>query len=209
MNVSKVGISLLWLPWSGKTWLLRWLNIPGYHSHDLDNDGLENKVVWYGKWWVAQLVQSVWDRCFLERESQFLITHYGRAWEWKFFTLDNMILSTSGSIVKVDEWINYLRERTHTILLRTSRDDQEEIDRVMINIWKRRDWSKRIVWMNGWPNWESAESKNIEEELWKRMALYREYADYIFEYPFTRNKGERIYALREFIIKKRLISIAQ
>lgn len=207
MNVSKVGISLLWLPWSGKTWLLKWLHIPWYHLHDLDNNGLENIVVWYGKWWVAALVSSIWDRCFLEKESQFLMTHYGRTWEWKFFTLDKMILSTSGSIVKVAESINYLRERTHTILLRTSSDDQAEIERVLENIRKRSDWATRIVGMNGWPNWEEAESKDIEEELWKRMALYRQYADHIFEYPFTRKKNERSDALREFLTSRWLVTV--
>lgn len=200
MNIQNSTIALAWLPGSGKTWLWEWLCIPWYHFHDMDNHGLENEVVWYWKNGVAQLVRKIGDRVFLRKEADFLMTHYWLMREWKFFSLENMVFSTSWSIVKVPESIEYLRQRARIILIRSSVRDEDEIATVLQNITRRPDWASRIVWMNDWPNGEKAESKTLEEELWKRLELYRKYADYTFVHPYTEKKEDRVHALREFIL---------
>ncbi len=209
MDAQRVGIALIWLPGSGKSWIWKGLQFAGYHFHDMDNHWLENSIVWYGKWGVARLVQNIGDRAFLEREAEFLMTHYWRMSEWKFFSLENMVFSTSWSVVKVTKSIEYLRDRMHTILIRSSDDDQEEIGRVLSNISTRPDWQGRIVWMNRWVNGEEPESRTLEEELWKRLELYRRYADHVFIHPYTKNKSARVSALEEFITKKWLVSPIQ
>lgn len=191
----KVGITLIGLPWSGKSALAKRIELPGWNYHDHDDNGLENPEIWLGKGWVARLLEQVWDRAFLRFEGNFTVQNYGRKNEWKPFILDTMIFASSGSLPRSKHAMDYIRERTFVVCL------DMPIDTVLENIYKRPDGAGRIVWMNGWPNGEQPMHKTLEEELQYRKKLYQDNADAVFLYKWNQAIEERAREFQDFIEK--------
>ncbi len=172
----KTGVTLIWLPWSGKTTLSKAVieKLPEWHIHDHDDDGLES-TYGLGKWWIARYIEEYGDSAFLRYEEDFTLAHYGNREEWKTFHFDTMLFSSSGSIILSEAAIEHVRKRTHTILI--------DIPRCVVlrQIQERDDGTERIVGMHGGPN-EKPRSYSLEEELIFRESLYKKYADVSLRY---------------------------
>ncbi len=193
----KVGITVIWPPWSGKSALVKrllrrisWWNI----LIDLDNNILESDL-WLWKDGIANYIQKYWDLAFLEYENNLTQKHLGVDGEWKTFGLNQAFLSASWSLPKSPEAMKYIKERTFVILLHA------DIEDVLKNIEEREDGASRIVWMNGWPNGEEPMSANLREEIIKRNAAYQEAADAVFIITQTDTIEERAEEFEKFILQ--------
>ncbi len=174
----KVGITLIGSPWSGKSTLGRIVHreLPTLNFHDHDDHWLEPELIRLSYLSIADAIEKIGDRAFLNFEEKFTTQNYGRTNENRKFSLDNTLFASSGSLVRSGISIEHIRERTHIILL------DVPIDTVITQIHNRSGGSWRIIGINGWPNEEEPMNKSLEEELTCRYELYRRYQDSILEH---------------------------
>lgn len=175
----KVGITLIGSPWSGKSTLGRIIHkkIPTIlNFHDHDDHWLEPELIRISYLSIADAIEKIGDREFLNFEEIFTTQNYGRTNENKKFSLDNTLFTSSGSLVRSETAIEHIRTRTHIIFLDTP------IDTVITQIHNRSGGSWRIIGINGWPKGEWPMSENLEAELRLRDGLYRKYQDSILEH---------------------------
>ena len=193
----KTGVTLIWLPWSGKTTLSKAVieKLPEWHIHDHDDDGLES-TYGLGKWWIARYIEEYGDSAFLQYEEDFTLAHYGTSEEWKTFHFDTMLFASSGSIILSEKTIDHVRARTHTILI----DVPPCV--ALMQIQKRSDGTTRIIGMNGGVG-EEPRSASIEDELRFRYGFYKDHADMTLWYhPWETldTTSERLYRMIQNII---------
>jgi Shikimate kinase len=193
----KEGITLIGAPWSWKTtiWGLLDPYLEWWEFHDMDDDGLQNPQVWWGSDWVANKLHELWDNGFLEAEWRFVLDNYGRKAEWKYFSFEKTLFSSTWSLPLSPEAMKHVRERTHVILI----DVPISILVERSNKW-RPDGNSRIVGMNG----KTPQFKTLEETLEYRWEIYRKSADIIVPYKrdeaVTQNAGRVLDLLNDYKI---------
>ena len=197
MNIQKVGITVIWPPWSGKSTLVKrllWRISWWTKLIDLDNDILDSNICLW-KDGIANYIPKYWDLAFLNYENECTQEHLGVEGEWKTFSLNRAFLSASWSLPKSPEAMKHIKERTFVILLHADVED------VLKNIEWRADGASRIVWMNWWPNGEEPMSATLRDEVIKRDGVYQEAADIVFIVKQTDNIEERAEEFYKLILQ--------
>lgn len=165
----KNNIILIWMPWSWKTTIARFLSIVTWLAI-LDIDNYMEDVTWKH---VGDILLELWDEKFLEFEKNMTLS----------VDVENTIISCSWSNPLKQEAINFLRKSWKVIYLNTPTEV----------ITKRLGSMKveRIVGMKLWVT--------LEDILKYRKTFYDVSYDYIFENEWVKSKKETFFNFIEFI----------
>lgn len=165
----KNNIILIWMPWSWKTTIARFLSIVTWLAI-LDIDNYMEDVTWKH---IGDILLELWDEKFLEFEKNMTLS----------VDVENTIISCSWSNPLKQEAINFLRKSWKVIYLNTPTEV----------ITKRLGSMKveRIVGMKPWVT--------LEDILKYRKTFYDISYDYIFENEWEKSKKETFFNFIEFI----------
>lgn len=165
------NIILIWMPWSGKTTIARFLSMVLWLPIiDIDTyiEDISGKHVW-------DILSEVWDDNFLEFEKNITLT----------IDVENTIISCSWSSPLKQDAMNYLRKTWKVIFVDTPTDI----------ITKRLGSMKvdRIVWMKEWTT--------LEDILKYRKTFYDKSYDYLFLNEWIKCKKQTFKDFLEFFTK--------
>lgn len=172
----KRGITLIGAPWSWKTtiWKLLEPHLSWYNFHDMDDHGLQHPEFWWGKDWVVKKLVKLWDQEFLKAEWQFVLDNYGLGNEWRKFSFEWMLFSSTGSLPLSPKAMQHVRDRTLVILVDVPIDVLEKRSKPD----GRPDGNTRIVGMN----WERPQFCTLRETLEYRWEIYKNSCDFLLPY---------------------------
>ena len=154
------NIILIWMPWSGKTTIWkplaekRWMKII-----DFDDDIIEPQM-WKS---VAKVLKQLWEEEFLNLEEKLSCE----------LSLENTILSTSGSVPLKEKAIEYLKTQWKIIYINIPLSTiKTRLESMKVD---------RIVWMK---------NMSMNEILEYRQSFYEKSYDYKFDTDWLKSRQE-------------------